>query len=123
MENEQTNSGPRYSVDLSKADAYQLKEQEEKLKEQQQDQATSQEQNSGSFEERVNGVLDKLRPNIRMDGGDIQLIEANEQEGIVKVRLVGACRSCAMSATTLHHFIETILKKKLPEVKTVEAVN
>jgi len=74
-----------------------------------------------SFEEKVNQVLDLIRPNIRRDGGDVKLIEANESEKRVKLKLVGACSNCTLSTVTLNGFIETILKKKIPELKVVES--
>jgi len=116
---ETNNNEPRYSVDLDRADVMQLKEKEV---EQNTDQKEQSDQSTGSFEEQINKVLDQIRPNIRMDGGDVQLIESNEKEGSVKLRLIGACRSCHMSDATLKGFIEMVLKKKVPEVKLVESI-
>lgn len=69
----------------------------------------------------VQDVLDQIRPGLQADGGDVELIEVTD-EGIVKVRLVGACHGCPMSTLTLKNGIERTLKKKIPEVKEVVAV-
>ncbi|MCF8001341.1 MAG: NifU family protein [Halanaerobiales bacterium] len=71
--------------------------------------------------EEVKDVLDQIRPGLQADGGDVELVEITD-EGIVKVRLVGACHGCPMSTLTLKNGIERTLKKKLPEVKEVVAV-
>ena len=71
--------------------------------------------------EEVKEVLDQIRPGLQADGGDVELVELTD-EGIVKVRLVGACHGCPMSTLTLKNGIERTLKKKLPEVKEVVAV-
>ena len=62
-----------------------------------------------------------VRPALQADGGDVELIEVTE-DGIVKVKLVGACGHCPMSTMTLKMGIERILKNELPEVKEVVAV-
>ena len=71
--------------------------------------------------EEVQDVLDQIRPGLQADGGDVELIEVTD-EGIVKVRLVGACHGCPMSTLTLKNGIERTLKKKIPEVQEVVAV-
>jgi len=71
--------------------------------------------------EEVQDVLDQIRPGLQADGGDVELIEVTE-EGIVKVRLVGACHGCPMSTLTLKNGIERTLKKKIPEVEEVVSV-
>ncbi|HMA59065.1 MAG TPA: NifU family protein [Halanaerobiales bacterium] len=71
--------------------------------------------------EEVQDVLDQIRPGLQADGGDVELIEVTD-EGIVKVRLVGACHGCPMSTLTLKNGIERTLKKKIPEVKEVVSV-
>ncbi len=70
--------------------------------------------------DKVNAVLDKIRPNLVADGGDVQLIEV--KDGTVKVKLTGACGDCPMASMTLKMGIERILKQEVPEVKKVEAV-
>ena len=75
---------------------------------------------SESVEKRVQKALDEIRPNIQADGGDIELVAV--QKGIVKVRLQGHCAGCPMSAMTLKQGVETHIKKKVPEILKVEAV-
>jgi len=73
------------------------------------------------MKEQVEKVLEQIRPFLRADGGDVELVEVNE--GVVKVRLQGACSGCQMSLITLKDGIERILKRELPEVKEVLAVD
>jgi Fe-S cluster biogenesis protein NfuA len=73
-----------------------------------------------SIEKKVQKALDEIRPNIQADGGDIELVAV--EKGIVKVRLQGHCAGCPMSAMTLKQGVETHLKKRVPEVVKVEAV-
>jgi Fe-S cluster biogenesis protein NfuA len=68
---------------------------------------------------KVQAALDKIRPMLQADGGDVELVEV--VEGIVRVRLKGACAGCPMSQMTLKNGIEKVLKKKIPEVKAVES--
>jgi len=70
---------------------------------------------------KVKKVLDQIRPGLQADGGDVDLVEITE-DGIVKVRLVGACHGCPMATLTLKNGIERTLKKKIPEVKEVVSV-
>jgi len=69
---------------------------------------------------KVQAVIDKIRPLLQRDGGDIQLIDV--VEGVVKVKLQGACGSCPMNAMTLKMGVERQLKQELPEIKEVIAV-
>ena len=71
--------------------------------------------------EQVEQALDKIRPALQRDGGDIELVEV-EESGIVKVRLTGACGGCPMSQMTLKQGVERIVKQLVPEVKAVESV-
>ncbi|WP_456430731.1 NifU family protein [Thermosulfuriphilus sp.] len=73
------------------------------------------------MKEAVQAALEKVRPMLQADGGDVELVEITE-EGIVKVRLVGTCKGCPMSQMTLKAGIERFLKKEVPEVKAVESV-
>ncbi len=73
------------------------------------------------MKEKVQAVLDKIRPALQKDGGDVELVEVDEN-GTVKVRLQGACAGCPMSQVTLKNGIERVLKQEIPEVKTVEKV-
>ncbi len=72
------------------------------------------------MKERVQEVIEKIRPMLQRDGGDIQLIDV--LDGIVKVKLQGACGSCPMSAMTLKMGVERQLKQEIPEIKEVIAV-
>jgi Fe-S cluster biogenesis protein NfuA len=73
------------------------------------------------MKEKVEQALNKIRPALQGDGGDVELVEVSA-DGIVRVRLTGACGGCPMSQMTLKMGIERILKKEVPEVKSVEAV-
>jgi Fe-S cluster biogenesis protein NfuA len=70
--------------------------------------------------ERVEAALAKIRPALLADGGDVKLVDV--KEGVVKVKLTGACGSCPMATMTLKGGIERILKEQVPEVKEVIAV-
>ena len=72
------------------------------------------------MQEKVEAVLDKIRPSLEADGGNVELVEVND--GTVKLRLVGACAGCPMSTMTLKMGIEKILKQEIPEIKEVVAV-
>jgi Fe-S cluster biogenesis protein NfuA len=72
--------------------------------------------------EKVMKVLDKVRPALQGDGGDVELVDITDA-GIVQVRLTGACKGCPMSQMTLRNGIERIILKEIPEVKAVEAVD
>ena len=69
------------------------------------------------MKEKVEQVIGKLRPMLQRDGGDIELVDVTD--GVVKVRLTGACGSCPMSMMTLKMGVENALKKEIPEVKQV----
>ncbi len=71
--------------------------------------------------DKVKAVLEEIRPALQADGGDLELVEVTG-DGVVKVKLVGACGTCPMSQMTLKVGIEKRLKEKLPEVKEVVAV-
>ncbi|KPK89724.1 MAG: nitrogen fixation protein NifU [Deltaproteobacteria bacterium SM23_61] len=73
------------------------------------------------MKERVQKIIDEIRPALQADGGNIELIEVGE-DGVVKVRLMGACGSCPMSQLTLKRGVEARLKAKIPEVKEVVSV-
>ncbi len=65
-------------------------------------------------------ALAKIRPMLQRDGGDIELVEVND--GVVKVRLTGACKGCPMSQMTLKQGVEKLLMKEVPGLKEVQAV-
>ena len=69
----------------------------------------------------VQSVIDRVRPFLQRDGGDVQLLDITE-DNIVRVKLVGACGTCPMSTMTLKNGIEAELKNSIPEVKAVVAV-
>ena len=73
------------------------------------------------MKEKVQKIIDEIRPALQADGGNIELVEVQE-DGVVKVRLLGACGSCPMSQLTLKRGVEARLKAKIPEVKEVVAV-
>jgi Fe-S cluster biogenesis protein NfuA len=73
------------------------------------------------LKERVQAALDKVRPHLQADGGDVELVEITEGN-VVKVKLRGACSGCPMSQMTLKMGIERFLKKEVPEIKSVESV-
>jgi len=71
--------------------------------------------------ESVQTAIDKIRPMLQRDGGDVELISV--EEGVVKVRLQGACKGCPMSQMTLKNGIERFIKQEVPEVDRVESVD
>jgi Fe-S cluster biogenesis protein NfuA len=72
------------------------------------------------MQEKVEEVLKQIRPSLQRDGGDVELVEA--KDGIVKVKLTGACGGCPMAAMTLKMGIERVLKSQIPEVTQVVSV-
>lgn len=71
---------------------------------------------------KVEDALEQIRPYLQADGGNVSLIEITA-DNVVKLELLGACKSCSMSAMTLKAGIEETIKRVAPEVKAVEAVN
>ncbi|MDK2836250.1 MAG: hypothetical protein PWP21_1027 [Thermosediminibacterales bacterium] len=74
------------------------------------------------MKERVQEALNKVRPGLQADGGDVELVDVDESAGIVKVKLTGACGGCPFATLTLTQGIEKTLKNEVPEVKKVVAV-
>jgi Fe-S cluster biogenesis protein NfuA len=74
-----------------------------------------------TLKEKVESALQKVRPSLQADGGDVQLIDVDD-DGVVKLTLQGACAGCPMSQMTLKMGIEKILKQNVPEVTSVESV-
>jgi len=72
------------------------------------------------MKEKIEKVIEKIRPTLQVDGGDIQLVDV--KNGIVKVKLTGACCGCPMSQLTLKNYVEVTLKKEVPGIKSVESV-
>lgn len=73
------------------------------------------------MKERIQAAIEKIRPVLKADGGDVELVDVSD-DGIVQVRLQGACSGCPMSQMTLKNGIERIIKQEVPEVKSVESV-
>lgn len=71
---------------------------------------------------KINESLEELRPHLKADGGDMELVEITD-EGIVRVRLLGACSDCSMSLMTIKAGLEEAVKKVAPEIIGVEAIN
>ncbi len=72
------------------------------------------------MKEKVQAAIEKIRPMLQADGGDVELVSI--EDGIVNVKLQGACAGCPMSQMTLKNGIERVLKQEIPEVKSVESV-
>ena len=72
------------------------------------------------MKDQIQEMIDRIRPALQADGGDVEFVEV--QDGVVKLRLKGACAGCPMSQMTLKHGIERFLKQEIPEVKSVESV-
>lgn len=73
------------------------------------------------MKEEVQKAIDKVRPGLQADGGDVELVDVTP-DGVVKVKLTGACRGCPMSQMTLKMGIEKIIKQQVPSVKEVVSV-
>jgi Fe-S cluster biogenesis protein NfuA len=73
------------------------------------------------MEEDVKTAIEEIKPHLQADGGDVELVEVTE-DGVVKVRLLGACAGCPMRQMTLTQGITNFIKKKVPEVKEIQAV-
>jgi Fe-S cluster biogenesis protein NfuA len=73
------------------------------------------------MKEQVKQVLDKIRPSLQADGGDVELVDV--ENGVVKVKLKGACAGCPMSQMTLKNGIERLIKQEIPEIKSVVSTN
>jgi Fe-S cluster biogenesis protein NfuA len=71
---------------------------------------------------KVNNVIEQIKPYLKQDGGDIEFVELTD-ENVVNVRLLGACGSCPYSTMTLKGGVENAMKRAIPEIKAVEAVN
>lgn len=74
------------------------------------------------MKQQVQKILDEIRPTLQADGGDVELVDVDEKNGIVKVKLQGACVGCPMSQMTLQEGIGRVLKSKVKGVKKIQAV-
>ncbi len=72
------------------------------------------------MKEKVEEALNRIRPTLQADGGDVELLDVSE-DGVVKVRLTGACGGCPMAKMTLQNGIERVLREEIPDIKAVEA--
>jgi Fe-S cluster biogenesis protein NfuA len=72
------------------------------------------------LKEKVEAVLDKVRVGLKSEGGDIELVEV--RDNVVYVKLKGACGTCPMSTLTMKNWVESSIKKELPEIMSVQAV-
>ncbi|MFA8451313.1 MAG: NifU family protein [Bacteroidales bacterium] len=79
-------------------------------------------ENRAELESKVKNVIEQVRPYLQQDGGDIQFVEITE-DMVVNVELQGACGSCPYSTMTLKSGVESAVKKAIPEIKSVEAIN
>jgi len=77
---------------------------------------------TASLTERVGETIEKIRPAIQADGGDIELVDVDQSTGKVSIRFHGACRGCPMAALTLKMGVEKYLKQQIPEVSEVVSV-
>jgi Fe-S cluster biogenesis protein NfuA len=75
-----------------------------------------------SIRERIESSLDTIRPALHVDGGDVEFVDFNQDDGVVQLRLVGACGHCPISSMTVKHGIERRIKAMVPEVTSVEAI-
>lgn len=73
-----------------------------------------------SLRDNVEAAIDEIRPALHMDGGDCEIVNVDEQEGMVSLRLLGACGGCPMSTLTLRHGIERIVKERVPQIRQVD---
>lgn len=72
--------------------------------------------------ERIEGALESIRPALQIDGGDVEFVDFNDADGIVQIRLVGACGGCPISSVTVKQGIERRIKAVVPEVTEVAVV-
>jgi Fe-S cluster biogenesis protein NfuA len=75
-----------------------------------------------TLKEKVEQALDSVRPRLQADGGNVELVDVSE-DGVAKVRLIGACGCCPMSQMTLQHGVTNAIKQFVPEIKEVQSVN
>lgn len=78
--------------------------------------------NKAELSKKVKNIIEQVRPYLQQDGGDIKFIEITD-DNVVNVELMGACGACPYSTMTLKNGVESAVKKALPEIKSVEAIN
>lgn len=79
-------------------------------------------ENPAEIKHKIQLVLEHIRPYLKIDGGDVELVNVTD-DGIVEVKLIGACEDCAMRPMTLRAGIERAIMHEVPEVKRIESVN
>jgi Fe-S cluster biogenesis protein NfuA len=72
--------------------------------------------------QRIEGALDTIRPALHIDGGDVEFVGFNDADGVVQIRLVGACGGCPISSVTVKHGIERRVKAAVPEVTGISVI-
>jgi Fe-S cluster biogenesis protein NfuA len=75
-----------------------------------------------SITEKIEAALDSIRPALRIDGGDVEFVDYNEDDGVVQIRLTGACGGCPISSVTVKHGIERRIRMAVPGVTEVAVV-
>ncbi|MEN8154354.1 MAG: NifU family protein [Acidobacteriota bacterium] len=76
-----------------------------------------------TLKEKVDKIIEKVRPALEADGGGIELVDVIEDEGLVLVNLTGACHGCPMSTMTIKGYVEQTIVAELPEIKEVRLAN
>jgi Fe-S cluster biogenesis protein NfuA len=74
------------------------------------------------MKEQIAALIQKVRPMLQADGGDVEFVDFNEKTGVVTVKLKGACGSCPMATMTLKNGIEKFLKEQIPQITSVEKI-
>jgi Fe-S cluster biogenesis protein NfuA len=77
---------------------------------------------AADMKQKIEDSLDSIRPYLREDGGDVEVVELTDDQ-VLKVKFMGNCESCAMSFTTLKAGIEESVRRSIPEIKSIEAIN
>jgi Fe-S cluster biogenesis protein NfuA len=80
------------------------------------------ENNNHDIVERVNQALEDIRPHLAVDGGDIEVVDVSD-DYVVKIKWIGNCEHCTMSSMTMKAGVEQAIKSKVPEIRSVEAIN
>ena len=74
------------------------------------------------MKDKIIAILEAVRPTLQADGGDVEFVDFNKDEGVLKVRLTGACSGCPLAAITLKENVERYLKSEIKEIKEVIAI-
>ena len=76
-----------------------------------------------TLKEKVENIIEKVRPALQADGGGIELVDVLEDEGVVLVNLTGACNGCPMSTMTIKGYVEQTIRAEIPEINEVVAID